>query len=165
MTFRPKSKSKKEKLMALAFAISAVLLFLISAVSRFAGVLQIIAVIFAVVSIEVYMKYVGSDYIYDAADDYFKVYRVTGNKSVCVSSLDYEMSLSKVISNKEYLDNKSEYPKVSYTVNLAKNIFPKEYHVYFFEFDGKKVMMKFEPDEVFVKYINEIIVNNAVNVE
>ena len=165
MTFRPKSKSKKEKLMALAFAISAVLLFLISAVSRFAGVLQIIAVIFAVVSIEVYMKYVGSDYIYDAADDYFKVYRVTGNKSVCVSSLDYEMSLSKVVTSKEYLENKSEYPKASYTVNLAKNIFPKEYYVYFFEFDGKKVMMKFEPDELFVNYINEIIVNNAVNVE
>ena len=121
MTFRPKSKSKKETFIALAFALTAIVLFWLSAVSRFSGVYQIVAVIFAVFSIELYMKYVGSDYIYEAAEDSFKVYRVTGNKSVCVSSLDYEMSLSTVVSVKDYMNDKSEYPKASYTVNLAKN--------------------------------------------
>ena len=83
MTFRPENNTKKEKFLSLSIAALAVVLFLLSGVvNHLVVVYQISALISAVVSIELYMKYVGSDYIYEAADDYFKVYKVTGKKSI-----------------------------------------------------------------------------------
>ena len=167
MTYRPKSISKKEKLLSLITAICAVLLILASGITgRFGGIYQISAIVLGVISIEFYLKYVGSDYVYDAADDYFKVYKITGKKSICVSSLDYEMSLSQVVHVSEYNENKEKFPKTNFNVNLCKNIAPKEYYLYFFEFNGKKCMMKFEPNEVFAEYMNnkiELAWDNANN--
>lgn len=167
MTYKPQSKSNKEKLISLMTALFAVILIICSGVTeRFGGLYQISAIILGVVSIEFYLKYIGSDYVYDAADDYFKVHKVTGKKSICVSSLDYEMSLSLVVNSKEYESSKDKFPKTNFNVNLCKNIAPADYCVYFFEFNGKKCMMKFEPDEAFVSYINEKIASaweNAKN--
>ena len=158
MTYRPKSIGNKEKLLSLFTALCAVFLIIISGITnRFGGLYQISAIIFGVVSIEFYLKYVGSDYVYDAADDYFKVYKVTGKKSICVSSLDYEMSLSLVVSSAEYEANKDSYPRTNFNVNLCKNLCPENFSVYFFEFNGKKCMMKFEPDVIFAEYLNEKI--------
>ena len=158
MTYQPESKSGKEKALSLLFAIVAVALIIISGVTQhFGGLYQISAIIFGVVSIEFYLKYVGSNYIYEAGDDYFKVYKITGKKSICVSSLDYDMSLSHVLTKQEYAENKDKLPKTNFNVNLCKNISPYDYCVYFFEFNGKKCMMKFEPDETFRVYMNSII--------
>lgn len=158
MTYMPVSKSKKEKLLALITALTAALLIVMSGImQKFGGLYQISAIILGVISIELYLKYVGSNYIYDAADDYFKVYKVTGKKSICVSSLDYEMSLSHVVTKQEYEANKDKYPSTNFNVNLCKNLAPKDYSLYFFEFNGKKCMMKFEPDEAFSTYINNLI--------
>lgn len=158
MTYKPKSKSNKEKYISLLTAAAAAILIIVSGLTnRFAGIYQLSAIIFGVISIEFYLKYVGSDYVYDAADDYFKVYKITGKKSICVSSLDYEMSLSYVVDSEAYENDKENYPKANFNVNLCKNLSPSEFYVYFFEFNGKKCMMKFEPDEVFVNYINQKI--------
>ena len=164
MTYRPKAAGNKEKILSLFFALCAIFLIIVSGITnRFGGIYQISAIIFGVVSIEFYLKYVGSDYVYDAADDYFKVYKVTGKKSICVSSLDYEMSLSGVVTSEEYLANKESYPKTNFNVNLCKNLSPSSYCVYFFEFDDKKCMMKFEPDEMFARYLNEKITKALEN--
>ena len=110
-----------------------------------------------------YMKYVASDYIYEACDESFRVYKVTGKKSICVCSLDYDMSLSLAVTNKEYEADKSSYPTSAFNVNFAKNLAPKNYYVYFFRFNGKISMMKFEPDEIFCTYLNEKITNAVEN--
>lgn len=158
MTFRPALKNKNGILVAVISAVFSIMLILISGITnRFGGLYQISAIVFGVIAVEFYLKYVGSDYIYEAADDYFKIYKVTGKKSICVSSLDYEMSLSHVLSCKEYIENKDKLPKTNFNVNLCKNLAPADYSVYFFEFDEKKCMMKFEPDEVFTNYINGLI--------
>ena len=74
MTYRPKAAGNKEKILSLFFALCAIFLIIVSGITnRFGGIYQISAIIFGVVSIEFYLKYVGSDYVYDAADDYFKV--------------------------------------------------------------------------------------------
>ena len=70
------------------------------------------------------------------------------------------MSLSMCIKGKDYVANKQKYPKYSFNVNFAKNFNPDNYYVYFFEFNEKISMMKFEPDEVFVKALNEKIINS-----
>ena len=160
MTYRPKASSNREKVLSLVTALAAVSLIIVSGVTqRFGGIYQISAIIFGVISIEFYLKYVGSDYVYDAADDSFKIYKVTGKKSICVSSLDYEMSLSQVISAAEYLENKNQLPKSNFNINLCKNFCPVDYSVYFFEFNGKKCMLKFEPNGDFTEHINKKIEN------
>ena len=158
MTFRPASLSKKEKILAISLAVLAVVMFLISGIVKHAVIVyQLTAFAAAIVSIELYLKYVGSSYVYEAADDAFKVYKITGKKSICVSSLDYEMSLSHVVSVHEYEERKAQFPKTNFNVNLCKNLAPQNYYLYFFEFNGKKSVMKFEPDEVFADYMNEKI--------
>ena len=165
MTFRPSSIGNKEKILSLLTAIIAVILIIVSGIiQRFGGLYQISAIILGVVSIEFYIKFVGSDYVYEAADDYFKVYKITGKKSICVSSLDYEMSLSQVIHIEDYKNNKEKFPKTNFNVNLCKNLSPKEFYLYFFEFNGKKCMMKFEPDKIFADYINKKIEAATKNV-
>lgn len=166
MTYRPKATGKKERLISFLLALCAIALFAASGfVTRFAGIYQISSIVFAVISIEMYMKYVGSDYVYEAGDKSFKIYKISGKKSICVCSLDYEMSLSCVISNSEYEANKSEYPKTDFNVNYAKNLAPEHYSVYFFKFNGKTSMLKFEPDAEFSAYINEKIVAALENAD
>ncbi len=158
MTYRPTSNSKKEIILSLSLAMLAIVLFALSGVvCNFVGLYQISSIICAIFGIEMYLKYVGSDYVYEAADSSFKVYKITGKKSICVCSLDYEMSLSYAVTNKEYAENKDNFPKANFNVNLAKNIAPSNYYVYFFEFNEKKSMLKFEPDAVFVDYLNKKI--------
>ncbi len=158
MTYRPKSTSNKEKILALACAIVAIVLFTLgSFVEFFPALYQITAIILAVVSVELYMKYVGSDYIYEAEESSLKIYKITGKKSICVCSLDYEMSLSEIVTCDEYLKNKDKYPKYNFNVNYAKNLAPEKYSVYFFVFKDKKCMAKLEPDEVFSEYVNKKI--------
>lgn len=164
MTYRPASNSKTAKSICCIGAATAVILFFASSyVSRFAFVYQLTALMFAVVCVEMYIKYVGSDYVYEATDKSLKIYKVTGKKSLCVCSLSYEASLSRVISSDEYLSHKDKYPKTNFNVNYAKNLAPNNYSVYFFEFNGKKSMMKFEPDKIFTDYVNEKIDNAMKN--
>lgn len=158
MTYRPKNNTNKEKILTAVTAITAILVFAAAGfVNAFPGLYQISGLVLAVVSVELYMKYVGSDYIYDADDTSFKVYKVTGKKSICVCSLNYEMSLTGVVSSDDYLANKRKYPKTNFNLNYAKNLAPEEYSVYFFIFNGKKSMVKFEPSKEFATHLNEKI--------
>ena len=166
MTYRPRNTSKKEKMLALITAFAAIVLFAVGGfVEYLPGVYQITAIIMAITSIELYMKYVGSDYVYEAAENSLKIHKITGKKSICVCSLDYEMSLSLVVSSKEFLKDKSKYPKTDFNVNYAKNLAPEKYSVYFFLFNDKKCMAKFEPDETFTEYVNEKITIALKNAE
>ncbi len=161
MTYRPKAVSNKEKTLCMLFAFGAIILFGASAfVPDLKLVYQITALVFAVVFVELFNKYVGSDYVYWLEGNSLKIHRVTGKKSVCLCSLDLTQSLSLVVSSQEYLKNKQAYPKTNFNVNYAKNLAPKEYCVYFFNFNGKKSMMKFEPDKVFAEAVNSVISQN-----
>jgi len=158
MTYRPKNTSNKEKVLSIITAIAAIVLFAVGGVvTVIPAVYQITAIIMAVVSLELYMKYVGSDYVYEAAETSLKIHKITGKKSICVCSLDYEMSLTEIIPGDEYLKNKDKYPSYNFNVNYAKNLAPEKYSVYFFYFKDKKCMAKLEPDEVFTQYVNEKI--------
>ena len=60
-------------------------------------------------------------------------------------------------SKEEYEERKDSFPKTNFNVNLCKNFAPDSYYLYFFEFNGKKSMMKFEPDQMFADYLNDKI--------
>ena len=52
---------------------------------------------------------------------------------------------------------KAKFPKTQISLNYCKNIFPKEFSLYFFSFNGKKACLKFEPDEIFTNDMNKKI--------
>lgn len=160
MTCRPFSKNKKEKVFFVLCAVLCILLFVLSSVvSRFVALYQLSAIVVAVVGIEIFMKFVASDYVYEATETCLKIHKITGKKSICVASLDYNNSYSLVMTNEEYKENKGKYPKITYNINYAKNMSPSEFCVYIFDFNGKNVLLKFEPDKVFCDFVNEKIKN------
>lgn len=158
MTYRPKPKNSAAAFLSGASAVFAVASFYSSSrVEMYNGFYQLAAVIFAIIALQVFLKYVQSDYIYEAGEHDLKIYKVTGNKSVCVCSLSYEESISCAVKSDYYKQHKNKYPKNKISLNYCKSIFPSDYSVYFFNFNSKTAVLKFEPDEVFSKYLNEKI--------
>lgn len=158
MTYNPIKLNNKAIVMCVLCAVIAIVLYVTSAfVTSFGVVYQITAIIFAVFSLQIYIKYIACDYVYKACDKDLKIYKVNGKKSICIASLSYDESKSRVMFLSEYNANKKTLPKHSYTVNYAKNLYPDNYCLYLFNFNGKTVRMKFEPDDKFVCYINSLI--------
>ena len=158
MEYRPKRKNFKAAVLAASAACFAVMLFAISGyVSSVRWAYQLAGLILAIIGVQTYIINVQSDYVYKADTTDIKVYRVTGSKSLCVCSLSYEESLSEVVTHSYYKAHKKEFKKNKLAVNYCKNIFPEDYSLYFFNFNGKVNRMKFEPDEIFTNYMNEKI--------
>lgn len=158
MTYRPPEENKKAKLLSLIFAAAAVTLFVVSTqVTRYPFAYQLAGVITAIIAVEIYLKYVFSEYTYEAAKDDLKVYRVTGSKSVCVCSLAFSESLCTLVPSAAYEKDKAAYPKTKLAVNACKNISPTRLTYYFFSFNGKNAFLKFEPDAMFASYADERI--------
>jgi len=155
MRYNPLKKDNKAIVLSVMCAVFAVILFVASAfVRNFIILYQLTAIVLAIASLQIYLKYVVSEYVYEATEDDIKIYRVNGKKSICVASLSYEASKSSIMPVKDFLKNKKILPKYAYTVNYAKNISPESYSLYLFDFNGKTVRMKFEPDDVFTSFVN-----------
>lgn len=158
MDYRPPRKNFKAALTAgfsMTFAVA--LFFFSSQFDSYKWIYQLAGLLLAITGVTVFITNVQSDYVYKACEHDIRVYRVTGKKSLCVCSLSYEESLSQVVTSKYFNEHKNEFPKNKLAVNYCKNIFPKEYHLYFFNFNGKVNRLKFEPDDIFAKYMNEKI--------
>lgn len=158
MTYRPHSVDRKAPLFAALCALFAVASFSFSAhVSHAALVYQLAALVLAVTALEVYLKYVACDYLYKAGENELMVYRITGKKSICVCSLSYEESVSNVVDAAHVSKNSAQFPRYRLAVNACKNLFPKEYALYYFNFNGKVARLKFEPDADFIRHVNQKI--------
>lgn len=158
MTYRPKPKNAVASFLAGTCAVFAVASFYASSkVQMYMGFYQLASVIFAIIALQIFLKYVQSDYVYEACEHDLKIHKITGNKSVCVCSLSYEESISCCVESDYYLKNKNKFPKSKISINYCKSVFPSDYSVYFFNFNSKTAVLKFEPDEVFSKYLNQKI--------
>ena len=158
MTYRPAAENRKAAIMAALFVFFAVTLFVLPMyVSAYRYAYQIGGIICAVIGLELYLKYVMGEYIYEAAENDLRVYRITGRKQECVCSLAYSESLTGILPKSEVDRAPQSYPKTKLAVNLCKNLFPSHAAVYYFNFNGKITVLKFEPDAAFTAYANERI--------
>ena len=166
MDYRPKRKDFKAASLCGFSATLAIVLFLMSsAVQSYKWAYQLAGLFLAIIAVQIFTINVQSDYVYKADERDIKVYRVTGKKSLCVCSLSYEESLSQVVTAKYFNEHKNEFPQNKLAVNYCKNIFPEEYYLYFFNFNGKVYKLKFEPDDIFAKHMNEKIKTALENKE
>ena len=158
MDYKPHRKDLKAVLFASLSFTFAIAMFLVSSLlASYIWVCQLAGMISAIAGVTVFFTNVQSDYIYKVDERNINVYRISGQKSLCVCSLSLEESLSEVVKIKYFKENKKSFPQNKLAVNYCKNIFPKEYSLYFFNFNGKVNRMKFEPDEIFTNYMNEKI--------
>lgn len=158
MTYRPQRKNMSAVFLSVfCFVFSVIAFYITPKIGLYMWAYQIAAIILAVVALQIFLKYVQSDYVYKADEHDLKIYKVTGDKSVCVCSLNYEESISGVVSAVTVEKNKADYPSTKIALNFCKNIFPDEYSLYYFNFNGKTSVLKFEPDEIFANYMNEKI--------
>lgn len=158
MTYRPKETSKAARLTAfIAVALAAGLFYASAVVKNYPFAYQFAAIVLMIAGVEVLVKYVLSDHVYEAADKDLKIYRVMGKKSVCIASLAYEESLCEVVASNDYQAKKDRFPKTQIVVNACKNVFPQSYSLYFFNFNGRNAVLKFEPDALFAAYLDDKI--------
>ena len=152
MDYRPQRKDFKAAMLSGFCLTGAVALFFFSSqLNSYRWVYQLAGLILAIIGVTVFLNNVQSDYIYKVDNLNINVYRVTGKNSLCVCSLSLEESLSEIVTVKHFKENKKSFPKNKLAVNYCKNIFPKEYSLYFFNFNGKVNRMKFEHNEIFTK--------------
>ncbi len=118
---------------------------------------QIGALIFAIVALQIFLKYASCNYVYKADANELKIFRITGKNSVCVCSLNYEESLDTAHPASYYAEHPDKAPKTKIALNFCKTLFPVDYAVYYFNFNGKTASLKFEPDKVFLEHFNKKI--------
>lgn len=155
MTFRPAIKNRY------AHGVFTVSLFLVflnvfiqSRVNSYKWAFQIAILIFSIVLLEVLLKYILSDYVYELRNENFMVYRINGKRSVCVASIALSSATKNILPSSDY---KKEKKNSRITLNFCKNMSIKEFYVFCFDFNGKKTALKFEPDDIFISEMNKRI--------
>lgn len=118
---------------------------------------QLSAVVFAVCAVQVYVKYILSEYKYAFDDRNLCIDKIVGKKIVPLGSLDLSYSLAEVMSKSEYNEKKSTLPKPDIMFNYCKTMRLRDPFVYLFEFNGKNALLTFEPNGEFVCALNAVI--------
>ena len=158
MTYTPSAQNKKAAILTVLFAVAAVAMFLTAGVvTKYRFAYQITGIVSAIIGVELYLKYVMANYVYEAADDSLRVFRITGTKRECVCSLAYSESLMEIIPQSAVLQSPKAFPKTKLATNVCKNLYPERAFLYYFRFNGKNAVLKFEPDDAFVAYTNRKI--------
>jgi hypothetical protein len=157
MTFRPKLKNKIAHNIVLFSLLACALLFVAAKqLNQIQWLFQMVILVLAVLAIQVLLKYILSDYIYELRDTNFLIYKIQGKKSVCLCSLSLTQSMCPVMTRDEFRKRSETLPKHHVSLNYCKNIAPKDEFLYMFDFNGKITLLLFEPDEIFVKHMNNI---------
>lgn len=158
MTYRPAPTDRRASLLAFISLAASICLFLFSgAASQAVVVYQLGGLSLALIGIQIYLKFVQCDYVYEVTDNDLKVHKIVGKKTTCICSMALEESLTGVLGMAYHEKHKEQLPKYAISLNYCKNIFSENYAYYFFHFNGRVARLKFEPDEAFASHINQKI--------
>lgn len=144
--------------MILISCISVTLLtFLISTlVTQWSGVITLLGFVFLVISIALVVKYTMTELEYTIEGEDFFVTKIVGNKRTVVCSVNLETAIG--LYKKEDYQHLQSNEKAIIKYVLNQNMKARSY-VYLCEFNGKRAMIEFEPNETFVGIMNDAIEN------
>lgn len=157
MTYRVPKTDRKASLLALLCMVFSVLCFFFSSVLAAPFLYQLTGLVLAVAALQIYLKFVQSDYVYEVTANDLKIHKITGKKSMTVCSMGLEESITGVMKADDAKQNAAALPKNTISLNFCKNIFCESFAVYYFNFNGKIAKLKFEPDAAFAAYVNRAI--------
>ena len=153
---KPERSVKQVRIIVWGGFLLIALLFLASAsfLKQIGGYLNLLGFAAICVEIMLLVRFVLSEYEYTVDGENFTVTRITGKKrtDMCCVSL---ATAIKVMPKKEYAElPAAEKAIVKYAMN--QNI-KAESKVFLFEFNGKRAMVEFEPNEAFAAIVQNQI--------
>ncbi len=158
MTYRPAPTDRRASILAVISLVASVCFFLFSGAASQAVVLyQLSGLVLALIGIQIYLKFVQCDYVYEVTDNDLKIHKIVGTKTTCICSMALEESLTGVLGMSYLEKHKALLPKYAISLNYCKNIFSESYAYYFFNFNGRVARLKFEPNDAFAAHINKKI--------
>ena len=147
-----RSVAQTRLIILLGLGIPAVLFPVSGALPAYGSAVRLAAFILICVTIMLMVRYVLSEYEYTADGESFSVTRITGNRRTTVCCLNLA-SAEKLLPAKEYRAlPAAERAVMKYS--LCQNIRADSY-VFLCDFNGKRTMVEFEPNEAFVKILRD----------
>lgn len=151
----------------LLFTIAAVCFGFSAAGLGYRLVMQLICFCCLIIGIQITTRYVLCSYEYilnmpdtDVEDisGSIEFVKIQGQKRTTACSLSVSTAIGLIprIDEAEIVKN---YGKIERKLNFCNNMFPLNPYYYVFEFNGKKSILVFEPDEYFLEAMQSLISN------
>ena len=154
---KPERNVSQAKILLFSCAVVTALLFLISTVipvySSLVSTLGIVALIF---SIWINYRYTLTEFEYCVGNGDFSVVRIVGNRREIVCNVALETAVG-IFEKRDY-DHLPSKDKALIKYSLCQNIKPNSY-VFLCNFNGKRAMIEFEPNNEFVAVFKKEIEN------
>lgn len=155
---KPERNPKQAVMLVVSLAVLSCAGFLVASTSNTYRLLaQLIAVAFLVMSIKLVIRYTLTEIEYTVSPAAFVITKTVGAKSNVLCTVDLTTAIA-LVDKETYLHSK-EFSDVSVKFNFCQNIKAAQTFVFVFMYKGKKSMIEFEPNEVFVKLMSEAIEN------
>lgn len=128
--------------------------FIASLLETYRMFAQLVAVLLLAISIMMVIRYTITEIEYSVSAGTFGISKTIGNKTTPLCSLDLTTAIALV--DKNTYEHSTEFSDVSIKFNYCQNIKAQSF-VFVYEFNGKKGMIEFEPNTVFVKIMKDAI--------
>ena len=155
---KPERNVRQVMLLLWGSAIITAVLFLISTLTQqYASAVRMLAIIALMAAILLNVRYSLTEYEYIVENGDFSVVKITGNRrqTVCCVALSTAISL---LEKRDY-DHLPSSEKAVIKYSLNQNMIADSY-VFLCEFNGKKAMIEFEPNDAFVTILKKEIALN-----
>lgn len=145
---KPERDPKKAVLLIVIFAVVALISAACSCLMpQYKGIYQIIFIIVLAIGINSVVRYTMTEMEYSLTEDSFEVRKKVGNKVTVLCSL--AISETVVLTDKKtYKANATSYGDVVRKYNFNQNVFVDGV-IYICNFNGKKLLVEFEPNTAF----------------
>lgn len=153
--FKPERNPRQAYILVLCLAaLSCTGFFIASLIDNYRLFAQLIAVLFLAMSVMMVVRYTITEMEYSVSANAFTISKTVGNKTTVLCCLDLSTAIA-LVDKKTFLHSK-EFSDVTIKYNHCQNIKAQSF-VFVYEFNGKKGMIEFEPNAVFVKLMKESI--------
>ncbi|HBL84470.1 MAG: hypothetical protein A2Y17_10105 [Clostridiales bacterium GWF2_38_85] len=157
---KPERNSKNTYCVIFVFSLLGISMWIFSSTFQYLKwVFQLILILSAVAAIYLIIRYTMTQYVYQLSLTDLIITKTVGNKTTTVCSLD--LAESKLLVSKQAFYEKNMEKDVGYIhnkFNFCQNLNCECYY-YIYSFRDKNYLIKFEPNEVFVRAMKENIGN------
>ncbi|NLN55530.1 MAG: hypothetical protein GX148_04420 [Clostridiales bacterium] len=155
---KPERNPKQVTLIMLTFVTAFIATaVLVCSVNSYKWIFELLLIIVLSAGIMAVYRYSMTEMEYEIFDGSFSVIKVVGQKRTVVCSLSLSTAIM-LIPKAEYTEKlkAGQMPVINSRYNFNQNMKCKSY-VYICEFNGKTIMVEFEPNEIFVRVMLEEI--------